>query len=143
MLKKTKTFSFLKKQFKGWNERMNELIQKAVDKLTCECKELTGKCNSMEGVLCAPLTLQLCEFCKQEPEFARAVLESKNKKLSDCLAFVLKGVCAALSDVDAYQKAAQYYFDGARVEQKLILHVNPFEADSTEAKPILKLFDLL
>ena len=94
-----------------------------------------------------PVHDALVSFCAQSEEFAQAV-EQSDKSLSDCLATVVKGVGSTLSDIEAYRRAAEFYFPGCEVEMKLSIHMSKYEADepkkAQEEKAInLSLIDLL
>lgn len=56
----------------------------------------------------------LQSFCAQEPEFAQAI-EQSGKTFQQCLDKVAAGVSASLSDFEAYSKAVEFYFPGAKV----------------------------
>lgn len=54
-------------------------------------------------------------FCNQEQEFAQAV-EQSGKTFQECLDYVAKGVGRSISDFDAYTKAVEFYFSGAKIQ---------------------------
>lgn len=56
----------------------------------------------------------LMYFCEREPEFRQAV-EQSGKTFQQCLDAVAKGVGKSISDLQAYQKAVEFYFFGAKV----------------------------
>ena len=73
--------------------------------------------------------------------------EPGSKSFAGCMEAVVKGCGNVLSDVEAYRRAASYYFDGAYVEMQMVIHVNPHDAESnghvkTEPK-VISLLDLL
>ena len=55
------------------------------------------------------------EFCEQEPEFEQAIQQS-DKSFEKCLDKVVEGVGSKLSDLQAYQRAVEFYFPGAEIE---------------------------
>ena len=57
----------------------------------------------------------LRDFCEQDDEFAQAVVQT-DRTLSDCVKEVTKGVGNVLSDLDAYRRAAKFYFSTADVK---------------------------
>ena len=86
----------------------------------------------------------LMQFCAQDNEFAQAVAEPGSKSFAGCLEAVVKGCGNVLSDIEAYRRAASYYFDGAEVEMQMVIHVNPYDvASGTVAMPTTKVISLL
>ena len=65
----------------------------------------------------------LLEFCRQNEEFAQAVAQGGS--FPDCMAAVAKGVGSSLSDLEAYRRAAAFYFDGARVNFTMSIQLEP------------------
>lgn len=65
----------------------------------------------------------LLEFCRQNEEFAQAVAQGGS--FPDCMAAVAKGVGSSLSDLEAYRRAASFYFDGARVNFTMSIQLEP------------------
>ena len=60
----------------------------------------------------------LLDFCRQEEEFAQAVVQGGSFK--DCMAAVGKKVKNnAISDLEAYKAAVEFYFPGAAVSMKM------------------------
>lgn len=74
----------------------------------------TGALGQKERAVCAAVQEALSDFCRQEVEFAQAVLDSDDG-FDDCLRAVVKDVGSCLSDVEAYRRAVQFYFPGAEV----------------------------
>lgn len=64
----------------------------------------------------------LCCFCEQNVEFAQAICQS-DKTLGDCMKAVSRGVTTGISDLEAYKRAVQFYFDGATVSFKMLIDV--------------------
>ena len=65
----------------------------------------------------------LLEFCRQNKEFAQAVAQGGS--FPDCMAAVAKGVGSSLSDLEAYRRAASFYFDGAQVNFTMSIQLEP------------------
>lgn len=86
------------------------------------------KSDRYYNVLKNPVADALISFCGQQPEFDQAVSEAKGS-FTDCLAHVCKGIGDAISDIDAYRKAVEFYFPGAVVEMKMVLRMSEFEAE--------------
>lgn len=105
------------------NEREN-----AIAKIDTEVEEFQG--DRYGKVIYKPVAEALKQFCGS-PRFAAAILES-DKTLSDCCKAVTKGVKDALSDIEAYRRAVQFYFEGADVkfDMRIILDNENTEVDN-------------
>lgn len=117
-------------------------FEQAKTKLEQEEKGLTGL-DKYQSAVKAPVVKALIEFCRQDEEFSRAVVEDGTKNLKDCLVAVTKSCGSVLSDLEAYRRAAQYYFAGAEIEFQMVIHVNPYELTEQPAAKIINLMDLL
>lgn len=91
--------------------------KEAIRKLKDELKAIRGGKNFV-SVVKKPVTDALISFCKQEPEFAQAIVQS-DKKLEDCLKAVIKDVKEGISDIDAYTRAVRFYFPTAGINFKM------------------------
>ncbi len=60
------------------------------------------------------------DFCRQEPEFAQAIVQGGSFK--DCMSAAAKGVGNSISDSEAFAKAARFYFPGAQI--KVIMEID-------------------
>ena len=119
---------------------MNELLIKTVtEKLDKESAEIK---DSKAKVIAEPTKKALLEFCRQEEEFAQAIIES-SKKFSECCESVVKGVSTGISDLEVYRKAVQFYFSGAdiRFEMKIDLCASVNSADKKSLN--ISLMDLI
>lgn len=76
----------------------------------------------------------LRSFCEQEPEFAQAI-EQSGKTFQQCLDKVAAGVSASLSDFEAYSKAVEFYFPGAKVIFQMRIDLIGDADKSPEAEP--------
>lgn len=120
----------------------------AVEKLKKECADAKNKFGRYEKVLAKPVLTALESFIGQDEEFARAVYQN-SQTFSDCLKAVAKDIAGAISDLDVYKRAVQFYFPGAEIEFCMKLHVNPYDmpASGVGDKPkefkTLSLLDLL
>ncbi len=95
---------------------MDNWATKALEKLDREKSAVSGqKESAMAGAVLAAIK----DFCKQEPEFAQAVVEGG--KFSDCMKAVAKGVGNSISDLDAYKKAVKFYFPGAKIHMQMVI----------------------
>lgn len=88
------------------------MTQEAIEKIRREQAAAKGLSRCAQ-VMAGPVADRLCEFCRQEAEFAQAVLQGGD--FSECMKAVEKNCGQAISDVDAYAKAVRFYFPGARV----------------------------
>lgn len=91
----------------------------AITKLEQEIKA-PGKLSRIEEAILEPVGQMLIGFCRQDKRFADAVFEKK-ETLTDCMHAVSKGVTYALSDVEAYRRAVQFYFPAADVDFKCVI----------------------
>lgn len=96
---------------------MTELAVKKLDK---QCGEL-GKCDRRIEVMKQAVHDALVEFCRQDGEFAQAVVQGGT--FADCMAAVAKNVGSAISDIEAYRRAAQFYFPGADIRVKMTVNL--------------------
>lgn len=93
---------------------LNEWAGKALEKLEKEKGAVSGQKETvMKGAVLAAIQ----DFCRQDAEFAQAVVQGGTFK--DCMTAVAKGVGTSISDLDAYKKAVQFYFPGAKVKMQL------------------------
>lgn len=125
---------------------MSNWATEAVAKLNEGRKRVTGqKAKAMAGAVGDALR----DFCVQDAEFAQAVVQGGS--FADCMAAVAKGVEASISDVEAYRKAVEFYFPGAKVHMQLVIDLvgdaAPPEPVAAEPEPstgiILNLADFL
>lgn len=87
----------------GWYEQAKEKLEQGV-------KEVKGQ---KEGAMKEPVKTALLDFCRQDEEFAQAVVQGGS--FHECMAAVAKGVGNSISDLDAYKRAVSFYFPGAAV----------------------------
>lgn len=132
------------------NEREN-----AIKRIDAEIKEFQG--DKYGKVIYKSVADALKQFCENS-KFASAILES-DKTLSDCCKVITKGVKQSLSDLEAYRRAAQFYFPNADIkfDMRIILSDEsanvdntvenveniPKNPDSGEDDSIISIFDIL
>ncbi|MGN0686810.1 MAG: hypothetical protein ACI4KA_01735 [Oscillospiraceae bacterium] len=87
-----------------------EIVEQAIKKLSENPKKLSRKANAVKD----DVILQLMGFCKQNSEFAQAVVQSKGT-VADCLESTIKGSGDSISDFDVFNKAVTFWFPGAKV----------------------------
>lgn len=105
----------------------NEIITLAVEKINPKLKKL----NKYAAVIAEPTAKALHGFCKQSEEFARAVVET-DKTFQDCLETITKDIGRAVSDIEVYQKAVEFFFPGAKVEFRMLIHMSEYEMQDNE-----------
>lgn len=96
-------------------------FEKAKEKLEAEAK--SGKFGTKAAAMKGSVKDALITFCEQDEEFAQAVVQGGS--FDDCMAAVEKGGGNSISDLDAYKKAVQFYFQGAQVRFKMEIDVCP------------------
>ncbi len=116
----------------------------AIAKLDKELKELKKPSQHIK-VMMKSVHDALVDFCKQDGEFAQAVCQGGT--FGECMQTVAKGAGQALSDLDAYRRAVQFYFPGADIRCEMTINLcgdMGTESDVKQAEPVvLDLFDLL
>ena len=108
---------------------MDNWATQATEKLTKEQNSVAGQ---KEKVMAPAVFAALKDFCLQNEAFAQAVI--KGGSFADCLKAVAKNVGNAISDVDAYKKAVQFYFPGADVKMQLTIDLPGTNATGTTDK---------
>ena len=83
-----------------------------------------------EKIMAGPVAEQLKDFCRQEEEFAQAVCQGGT--FADCMKAVAKGVGNSISDLEAYMRAVEFYFPGAKVHMQLTIDVIGDAAEKAE-----------
>lgn len=91
---------------------MNEWYEHAAKKLESEWK--SGKFDRYAGAMKNAVREALDGFCKQDGEFAQAVVQGGT--FEDCMKAVAKGCGSAISDLEAFRRAVRFYFPGADVK---------------------------
>ena len=106
---------------------MNNWPTEAVNKITAEKKAVSGQ---KEKAMADAVFTTLKDFCLQDTEFAQAVAQGGS--FADCMKAVAKGVGNSISDIDAYRKAVQFYFPGAKVHFQMTIDLI---GDAADHKP--------
>ena len=81
----------------------------------------------------------LLEFCRQNGEFAQAVAQGGG--FPDCMAAVARDVGGSISDLEAYRRAAAFYFDGAQVDFAMTIRLEPADTERDRDSIVLDLAD--
>lgn len=106
---------------------LNTWATEAIDKLREGKKNVSG---NKEKAMAPAVAAQLESFCRQDAEFAQAVVQGGT--FSDCMKAVANGVGSSISDLDAYKKAVRFYFPGAEVKMQLTIDLIGDAAGGTE-----------
>lgn len=109
-----------------------EIINQAIEKIN---PKSIKNSNRYIKVVAEPVAKALHGFCRQSEEFARAIVET-DRTFQECLETIMKEVRDALSDIETYQRAVEYYFPGAKVEFKMTIRMSEYESE--EPEPIQK-----
>ena len=125
------------------------MLDEALKKL-----DATQAVGQKEKAMAKAVATVLQDFCRQDEEFAQAVVQGGSFK--DCMFAVTKGVGNSISDLDAYKKAVHFYFPGADISVQMKIDVigdarkpEPSPISRTETRPekpagiILNLEDFL
>lgn len=105
-----------------------EIINQAIEKIN---PKSVKKSNCYMEVVAEPVAQALHGFCRQSEEFARAIVET-DKTFEDCIETITKGIGSAVSDIEIYQKAVEYYFSGAKIEFKMTIRMSEYETEKPE-----------
>jgi len=63
----------------------------------------------------------LMEFCRQDAEFAQAVYQGGS--FEDCMKAVAKNCGHGISDLEAFRRAVQFYFQGADIQFRMTVNL--------------------
>lgn len=80
-----------------------------------------NKCNptgQKEKAIKYEVIMVLSDFCRQEPEFAQAIVQS-DKTMDDCLKYCVKDASSCISDLEVYKRASEFWFETAKVSMEL------------------------
>ena len=106
---------------------MNGWYEQAREKLEQGAKEVKG---AKEGAMKEAVKNTLLDFCRQNDEFAQAVVQGGS--FADCMTAVAKGVGNHISDLDAYKKSVSFYFPGAEIQMQMVIRLEPTEESEPE-----------
>lgn len=112
----------------------------AKEKLEKEGKAVKGR---KELAMMAAVRDTLLDFCRQDEEFAQAIVQGGS--LQDCMASVAKDVGQSISDLEAYKRAVTYYFPGAAIRMTMTIDLCGDEEDKPQKSTgiLLNLSDFL
>ena len=99
---------------------MTDFYAAAKAKLLAEKKDVRGVAESvMKSAVCDALL----HFCRQDAEFAEAVVQGGT--FTDCMKAVAQSVGSSISDLEAYRRAVGFYFRGASVRFEMHIQLVP------------------
>lgn len=101
------------------------MLEKAIKKLEKEFS--AGKYDRYAQAMKAAVKGAVVEFCGQSEEFAQAVAQGGS--FEDCMKAVAKGCGSSMSDLEAYRRAAQFYFPGSDVRFEIHIDLAPHAED--------------
>lgn len=122
--------------------------QRAIETLTREAK--TAKADRYGAVVKAPLLKVLCDFCRQDQEFAQAVVQGGS--FEDCLKAAVRGAQNHTPDIQVYRNAVQFYFPSADIRMSMTIDLigragneakETERADKKSSGPLLDLSSFL
>ena len=105
-----------------------KIINQAIEKIN---PKSIKNSNRYVKVVAEPVAKALHGFCRQSEEFARAITET-DRTFQECLETITKGMGQALSDIDTYQRAVEFYFPGAKIEFKMTIRMSEYETEEPE-----------
>lgn len=113
-------------------------FEKAKEKINQTDNGLTGAAKSVYSYVQSALL----DFCKQEDEFAQAIVQS-DKSISDCCKDIMKSCGNHISDIEVYRRAVEYFFPGAKVEFQMKIDLIGDVSNSTSKIFKVNFTDLL
>ena len=90
-----------------------EIIAQAKEKINKEFETL-GNIGKKEQAVSSYVHNILCDACDQSAEFASVIYMFK-RSLKDCLVSIMKNTGNAVSDIDVYRSAIQFYFPNSEI----------------------------
>lgn len=97
----------------------------AVEKLEHEYKG--GNYDRYAQIMKQSVKQALENFCQQDEEFAQAVVQGGT--FEDCMKKVANGCGNGLSDLEAFRRAVQFYFQGADIQFQMKIDLAPHDTD--------------
>lgn len=112
---------------------------KALDKLKAEQK--TAQYDRYAKIMKNSVREALESFCGQDEEFAQAVVQGGT--FEECMKAVAKNCGNGISDLEAYRRAARFYFPGSEVRFQMSIDLcgDVREPDGGQEAVVLNLED--
>lgn len=109
------------------------MIKKAIEKLEAQKKDFEG--DRYGRAMLEDVHKALVSFCEQEEEFAQAIVQSE-KNLNDCMQTISRMIVGnAISDLEAFRLAVDYYFPGAEIQYNM--RINLIGSAAADTPPIV------
>ena len=105
------------------------MLEQALKKLEAGRKGAQGLSWEAQAIS-GPVADALAGFCRQDEEFAQAVVQGGS--FADCMRAVVKNCGSVLSDVEAYRRAVQFYFPGADIRVNMSINLCASVADELQ-----------
>lgn len=110
-----------------------------------ESEKKAGKFDRYAGAMKNAVCEALDGFCRQDSEFAQAVVQGGT--FEDCMKAVAKNCGSAISDLEAFRRAVRFYFPGADVKFHMTVNLcadveAEAEAAAQTARTAPKIIDL-
>lgn len=122
----------------------NITVSAAISKLTDELAAFKG--NRYGEVVKDAVAEALMDFCNKSDAFA-AIIAQSSSTLSDCIKEIMAGCSSAISDIDVYRRAVQFYCPEATVHFDMIIELPGAEAaaapTAADNPNIINIFDIL
>lgn len=110
---------------------INQYVDKALLKLKEELPGIKGK---KENIMKTAGAEALESFCRQDGEFAQAVVQGG--AFADCMKAVANDCGNAISDLEAFRRAVRFYFPGADVKFHMTVNLCAgVEDEDEDAEP--------
>jgi len=111
---------------------MNTWYGQATKKLATEKR--SGSYDRYASAMKNAVYEALDEFCRQDAEFAQAVVQGGT--FEGCMKEVAKNCGKAISDLEAFRRAVRFYFPGADVKFHMTVNLcADVEAEAVAAAP--------
>lgn len=107
---------------------MNNDYEEAKQKLRRELS--AGKYDRYANIMKKDVEAALEDFCRQDEEFAQAVVQGG--AFEDCMKKVAANCGNGLSDLEAFRRAVQFYFQGADIQFQMKINLAPHDRDDEE-----------
>ena len=96
---------------------MSGYLDQALKKLDEEYK--SGTYDKYANAMKKSVKETVEDFCRQDEEFAQAVVQGGT--FTDCMKAVAKSCGSSISDLEAYRRAARFYFPGAKIRMQMTI----------------------
>ena len=93
--------------------------ESAIKKIEKELSEIKGA-GMKVNLIKAHVADVLKGFCKQDGEFAQAIMQ-QDKTFGECCTKIMSGVVTGISDLEVYRRAVQFYFPGADIHMSMTI----------------------